>query len=89
MNKIPKFEDIAWNGGPEIDNRSAAWRARAIRSRPSSPRYGFSDRSATIYSERGSAGRDMERRFVIFGKRNLGTRNPIRKRDPISKPVTP
>ena len=30
MNKIPKFEDIPWNGGPEVDNRSANWRARAV-----------------------------------------------------------
>ena len=29
MNKIPKFDDVAWNGGPEVDHRSTEWRARA------------------------------------------------------------
>jgi len=30
MNKIPRFEDIPWNGGPEADNRLANWRAGAM-----------------------------------------------------------
>ena len=30
MTKIPKFEDITWNGGPEVDNRSVDWRARGV-----------------------------------------------------------
>jgi methylmalonyl-CoA mutase len=30
MNKIPNFKDIPWNGGPEVDNRSAGWRARVV-----------------------------------------------------------
>ena len=30
MNKIPKFDDVAWNGGPEVDHRSTDWRARAV-----------------------------------------------------------
>ena len=30
MNKIPKFDDVAWNGGPEVDHRSTEWRARAV-----------------------------------------------------------
>ncbi len=30
MNKIPKFENIPWNGGPEVENRLADWRARAV-----------------------------------------------------------
>jgi len=29
VNRIPNFQDIAWNGGPKVDNRSADWRARA------------------------------------------------------------
>jgi hypothetical protein len=33
MNKIPKFDDIAWNGGPEVDHRSTDWRARYSRRR--------------------------------------------------------
>jgi hypothetical protein len=30
MNQIPKFEDIPWNGGPQVDNRSANWHAGAV-----------------------------------------------------------
>jgi len=30
VNKIPKFADILWNGGPEVDNRLADWRERAM-----------------------------------------------------------
>src|SRR5208337_2975323 len=30
MNRIPKFDDIPWNGGPEVDSRSADWCARAV-----------------------------------------------------------
>jgi len=30
MNQIPRFQNIPWNGGPEIDNRLADWRAGAM-----------------------------------------------------------
>ena len=30
MSKIPRFENIPWNGGPEVDNRYADWRERAL-----------------------------------------------------------
>ena len=30
MNALPNFEDIPWNGGPGVDNRSADWRAGAM-----------------------------------------------------------
>ena len=30
MNKIPKFADIPWNRGPEVENRLADWSERAV-----------------------------------------------------------
>ena len=30
MSMIPNFNDIPWKGGPDVDNRLADWRARAV-----------------------------------------------------------